>query len=68
MAQLVTGEAFKECIGKAAFAADLLAETGTRDVRTKDFDDIARVDPLACEFTGDELSIINSFDKHAAIK
>jgi len=62
IAQLATKSALEECLGHAAFAADVLKKTGTRDVRIKDFQQVPRVGPLLREFDADELLIIKSYD------
>jgi hypothetical protein len=60
--QLATKSTLEECLGHAAFAADELAKTGTRDVRIKDFQQVPRLRPLLREFDADELLIIESYD------
>jgi hypothetical protein len=62
VAQLATKPTLEECLGHAAFAADVLEKTGTRDVRIKDFEQAPRVRPLLREFNADELLIIESYD------
>jgi hypothetical protein len=53
-------------IGRAAYAADIL--TGkARNVRQRDFEDIDRIAPPMPPFTQDEMSIISSIDRQAAI-
>jgi len=62
IAQLATKSTLEECLGHAAFAADVLEKTGTRDVRIKDFEQVPRVRPLLRDFDADELLIIESYD------
>jgi hypothetical protein len=68
IAQLDTKLTLEECLGHAAFAADVLAKTGTRDVRTRDFQAVPRKEPLLREFNADEQTIIKSFDDKSPIK
>jgi hypothetical protein len=68
IAQLAAKSAFEECLGHAAFAADVLAGTSTRDVRTRDFKGVLRKEPLLRDFNADEQTIIKSFDDKAPIK
>lgn len=68
IAQLDTKSTLEECLGHAAFAADVLAKTGTRDVRTRDFQAVPRQEPLLRDFNADEQTIINSYNDKAAIK
>lgn len=59
---------FKQSLRHAAFAADVLAKTGTRDVRIRDFQAVPRQEPLLREFSAIEQTIIKSFDDKAPIK
>jgi len=62
VAQLATNSTLEECLGHAAFAADVLEKTGTRDVRIKDFKSLSRVRPLLREFNANEELIFESYD------
>jgi hypothetical protein len=62
VAQLATRSTLEECLGHAAFAADVLKTTGTRDVRIKDFEPLSRVRPLLREFNANEQLIFESYD------
>jgi hypothetical protein len=68
VAQLATKSTLEECLGHAAFAADVLTGTGTRDVRIKDFERVPCVKPLLREFDVDELLIIESYDDTGPIE
>jgi len=68
--QLLRKLTLDECFGQAAFAADALARTGTRDVRIEDFKDVPRVSPPARPFDADEEKIIKDYydDKTAPLE
>lgn len=70
IAQLTKKSALEECFGQAAYAADVLAKTGTRDVRIQDFENVPRVMPLLPAFDADEEKIIQSYyeAKHGPLK
>lgn len=68
IARLATKSTLEECLGHAAFAADVLAKTGTRDVRIEDFERVSRVRPSLLEFDAEEQLIFESFDDDAAIE
>jgi hypothetical protein len=57
IAQLATKSTLEECLGHAAFAADVLAKTGTRDVRKRDFKEVPRQEPLLREFDAIEKTL-----------
>jgi hypothetical protein len=56
-----------QCIGYAAFAADALALTDTRVVRTTDFLGSDRASPPRREFDPEEKAIIESYDPKAPL-
>jgi hypothetical protein len=58
----------EECLGRVAFAADVLKSTGTRDVRLRDFRKVPRVTPLLREFSTEEQFCIETFDDKCPIK
>jgi hypothetical protein len=68
VAQFAERSALEKHLGDAAFAADVLAGTSTRDVRTRDFKGVVRKQPLLRAFDADEQTIIKSFDDKAPIK
>jgi hypothetical protein len=68
IAQLATKSTLEDCLGHAAFAADVLAKTDTHDVRTQDFKEVSRKAPLLREFSAIEQTIIGSYDDKAPIK
>jgi hypothetical protein len=59
-------ERLTRLVGRAAYAADILAEQA-RNVRQRDFEDIERIAPPMRPFAQDERSIIRSIDRQAPI-
>lgn len=69
IARVAERSTLEECLGRAAFAADVLAtSSSTRDVRVRDFKGVARVRPSLREFDAVELAIIDSFDDKGPIR
>ena len=68
IAKLAEKSTLEECLGHAAFAIDVVAETGARDVRIKDFEQVPRVEPLLREFNANEQRIIESYDDTGPIE
>jgi hypothetical protein len=68
IARVAERSALEERLGRAAFAADVLAtSSSTHDVRVRDFKGVARVRPSLREFDAVEVAIIDSFDDKAVI-
>ncbi len=68
IALLAERSTLEECLGHAAFAADVLVKTTTRVVRDNDFETVARKEPVWRDFDAAELFLINTFTKTAPIK
>jgi hypothetical protein len=68
VAQLAKKSTLDECLGHAAFAADVLAKTDAHNVRTRDFKAFSRKEPLLREFDAFEKTIFESFDDKGPIK
>jgi len=68
ISQLATKSTLEECLGHAAFAADVLRKAKTRGVRTNGFNNLQRKMPPWRAFNAEELHIINTFTKTEPLK